>query len=370
MTEAFCRAQGPLAQIDAGVPGFLYIFVFWNQSRSALTFEQILQELKQGTYRPVYFFLVKEPYFIDAISDFIEDKVLSEVERAFNQTVVYGKEVDHLAMLDAARRYPMGAAHQVLILKEAQEMRSLKELQSYIEQPLDTTILVIAYKHKRFNFNSKFGKALKKHALVFESKGLYDNQVPDWITGYLKSKKLGIRPAAAALVAEYLGADLSKVANELDKLAINLPAGTEVDEQLIEEHIGISKDYNVFELQRAIAERDLLKANRIVRYFSANPKKHPMVMIVGALYNYFSKVYMLHFLKNTPEKELLSTLKLRSSFFLREYRLAARNFSRPKAERVIGLLKEYDLKSKGVGYNSTGKPEGELLVEMVWRILH
>ncbi len=335
-----------------------------------MTFEQILQELKQQKYRPVYFLHGTEPYFIDVISDYIEEQVLSEAERAFNQTVLYGKEVDHLAVIDTARRYPMGAARQVLILKEAQEMRNLKDLQGYIEKPLETTILVIAHKHKRFNFNSGFGKALKKHALVFESKPLYDNQVPDWIAGYLKGKQLHISPAAAALIAEYLGADLSKVANELDKLAINLPAGTGINEQHIEEHVGISKDYNVFELQRALAERDLLKANRIVQYFSANPKKHSIVMVIGALYNYFSKVYMLHFLKNTPEKELLDALKLRSAFFLREYRLAARNFPRSKTEQVIGLLKEYDLKSKGVGYNSTGKPDGELLKEMVWRILH
>lgn len=335
-----------------------------------MTFDQILQELKQQTYRSVYFLHGAESYFIDAISDYIEGKVLTEAERAFNQTVFYGKEIDHLAVIDTARRYPMGAARQVLIIKEAQEMRTLKELKGYIEKPLETTMLVIAHKHKRFNFNSALGKALKKHALVFESRSLYDNQVPGWISSYLKGRRLRISPAAAALVAEYLGTDLSKVANELDKLAINLPAGTEVDEQHVEQHIGISKDYNVFELQRALGERDLLKANRIVRYFSANPKKHPTVMVIGTLYNYFSKVYMLHFLKNTPEKELLSALKLRSSFFLREYRLAARNFPRTKAEQVIGLLKEYDLKSKGVGYNSTNKPEGQLLAELVWRILH
>ncbi len=335
-----------------------------------MTYAKIIQELKQKKYRPVYFLHGRESFFIDSITEHIEKKVLTEAERAFNQTVVYGKEVDHMALVDIARRYPMGAERQVLILKEAQEMHTLKELQRYVEKPLHTTLFVIAYKHKRFNFNSKFGKALKKHALVFESKPLYDNQVPDWIQAYLKSKKLSILPGASALIAEYLGTDLSKVANELDKLAINLEAGTQVNEQHIEENIGISKDYNVFELQRALAARDTLKANRIVNYFIANPKKNPIPMLIGALYNYFSKVYMLHFLQKTPEQELLSALGLRSGFFLREYRLAARHFPRHKTEQVIGLLKEYDLKSKGVGFNSSGKPEGELLKEMVYRILH
>lgn len=335
-----------------------------------LTFNQILQDLRKKQFRPVYFFHGKETYFTDTLTETIEHGALTEGERAFNQSVFYGKDVDHLAVIDTARRYPMGAAHQVVIVKEAQEMRSLKELQRYVEKPLDTTILVIAYKHKRFNFNSKFGKALKKNALVFESKPLYDNQVPDWIQSYLKGKKLKISPGAGALLAEYLGTDLSKVANELDKLAINLESGTEVNEQHIEQNIGISKEYNVFELQRALAGRDVLKANRIVNYFIANPKKNPMVLLVGSLYNYFSKVYMLHFLKKTPEKELLSALGLRSAFFLREYRLAARNFPRRQTEKVLSLLKEYDLKSKGVGFNSTGKPEGELLKELIFRILH
>lgn len=335
-----------------------------------MNFEQILQELKQKKYRPVYFLYGKEPYFIDTVTEYIEKNALTEPERAFNQSVFYGKEVDHLAVVDAARRYPMGADHQVVIIKEAQEMRSLKELQSYIEKPLVSTILVIAHKHKKINLNTKFGKALKKHALVFEAKPLYDNQVPDWIQAYLKRKKLKIAPGGGALIAEYLGTDLSKVANELNKLAINLEPGTEVNEKHIEEHIGISKDYNIFELQRALAGRDILKANRIVNYFAANPKNNPMPVVLGSLYNYFSKVYMLHFLKNTPERELLSKLGLRSGYFLREYRQAARTFSRPKTEQVIALLKEYDLKSKGVGYNSTGKEEGGLLKEMVYRILH
>lgn len=335
-----------------------------------MEFDHILKELKSKQYRPVYFLHGLESYFIDELSGYIEKNVLTEAERAFNQTVFYGKDVDHMAILDTARRYPMMSSHQVVLLKEAQDMKTLDKLQGYIENPMKTTLLVICYKHKRFSFNSKFGKALKEHALAFESKPLYDNQAPAWISAYLKGKKLKITPKASELIAEYLGAELSKVANELDKLAINLPPGTEVNDSHIEAHIGISKDYNIFELQRALGERDVLRANRIVNYFAANPKKNPMPVIISALYSYFSKVYLYHAAKHLPEKELLNTLQLRSSWFLKEYLAAARSFPPGHTENAISLLREYDLKSKGVGYNNTGKPEGELLREMVWRILH
>ena len=267
-----------------------------------MEYDQILKELKSKQYRPIYFLHGEESYFIDEISHYIEKNVLSESEQAFNQTILYGKDVDHLAILDTARRYPMMSPYQVVLLKEAQDMRTLPELLSYIEKPMESTLFVICYKHKRYNFNSKFGKALKKHAVVFESKPLYDNQVPGWISIYLKSRKLRITPKAAELIAEYLGADLSKVANELDKLAINLPPGTEVNDQHIEANIGISKDYNIFELQRALGQRDVLKANRIINYFAANPRKNPMPVLIGALYSYFSKVYQYHAAKNSPEK--------------------------------------------------------------------
>jgi DNA polymerase-3 subunit delta len=241
---------------------------------------------------------------------------------------------------------------------------------TYIERPAETTIFCIAYKHKRFNFNSKFGKALKKHAVVMESKRLYDNQVPDWIQSYLRQKKLKIQALAANLLAEYLGTDLSKIANELDKLAINLPVGTEIDSEIIETNIGISKEYNVFEFQRALGQRDPVKANRIVQYFIANPKKSPLPMIMGTLYNFFSKAYMLYFLRHSSDKDLTKALNLRSSFFLKEYKSTVRNYSRRQMEDIFQVLKEYDLKSKGVDYVSTGKKDGELLREMVWKILH
>lgn len=336
----------------------------------ALTAEQLLSDLRKKNFQPVYFLYGMESYFIDEISQYFEQKVMSESERAFNQMVLYGKDADFQVVVDNARRYPMMAQHQLVILKEAQEMRSLGNLISYVENPTPTTILVICHKHKRFNINTKFGKMLKAKAVVFHSKPLYDNQVPDWIAKYLKKRKLQVQPEAAELLAEYLGTSLSKVVNELDKLRLNLSEGTLVTSKHIEDNIGISKDYNVFELQKALSQRDVLKSNRIVNYFAANPKKNALPAVISSLYNYFSKVYMLHFLKQLPEGELLSALQLRSAFFLREYRAAARAFPPRKTEHVLSLLKDFDLKSKGVDYVSTGKPDGQLLKELIWKILH
>ena len=335
-----------------------------------MTFPEILKSLKQKQYKPLYFLHGDEAYFIDVISDYIENEVLNEGERAFNQTIVYGKDVDHLAIVDTARRYPMMAQHQVLVLKEAQDMKTLKDLQTYVEKPLNSTILVICHKNGKYNLNSKFGKAIQANGVVFESKRLYENQIPNWIQDYLRDKKLSIRPEASALVAEYLGTDLSRVANELDKMAINLAPGTEITSKHIEEQIGISKDYNVFELQKALGQRDVLKANRIANYFAANPKRNPITVIISSLYGFFSKVYLLNFFLQASEKEQLEALELRSAFFLKDYREATRYFNRSRAERAIALLREYDLKSKGVNYNSTGKPEVDLLREMIYLLLH
>lgn len=335
-----------------------------------MTFQQILTDLKKKQYQPVYFLHGNESYFIDAISDFIEKNVLSDGEKSFNQTILYGKEIEFKQVVDTARRYPMMAPYQVVIVKEAQEMRTLKQLDKYIENPAQTTILVLCHKHKRFDSRTKFGKLLKKNTVVFESKKLYDNQLPDWIHNYLKTKGFTIKSGAAALIAEYLGTDLSKVVNELDKLAINLPKGTDITQQHIQSNIGISKDYNVFELQKALGQKQVTKVNRIIQYFGANPRKNPMVMLVASLYNYFSKIYMLHFLSRAGDQEMLKALKLGSSFFLREYKASARNYSKSKTEKILSILKEYDLKSKGVDNNTMHNPDSELMKEMVYRILH
>ena len=335
-----------------------------------MTYDSILKSLKKKEFRPVYFLHGPESYFIDGIADYIEQNALPESARAFNLMVLYGKDTDAQTVIDNARRFPVMAERQLIILKEAQEMRTLKNLKVYLQHLVPTTVLVLCHKHKKFNMNNAFGKLLKEKAVVFEAKGLYDNQVPDWIVSYLKKHKLSITDSGAELIAEYVGTDLAKIANELDKLSLNIAAGSTIDARQIEQNIGISKDYNIFELQRALGERNIGRANRIVHYFAANPRKNPMPMVVGALYNYFSKVYMLHFLKKSPEKELLRSLKLRSSFFLKEYRLATRNYRLAKTEQILSLLREYDLKSKGVDFNNVGKPDGALLKELVWKILH
>jgi DNA polymerase-3 subunit delta len=334
------------------------------------TFPQLLQQLKKKDYQSVYLLHGDESYFIDQIADYIEENVLAESEKAFNQSILYGKETEAKSLIDTCFRYPMMSPYQVVILKEAQEMRSLKDLQAYIDKAVPTTILVICHKHKKLNLNSKFGKALKAKATILEAKKLYDNQVGDWIRTELKNRKRNIQPEAAELMAEYLGTNLSKVTNALDKLELNIEAQKTITTDDIEQHVGISKDYNVFELQKALGQGDVLKANRIINYFAADPRKHSIIMLIGTLYNYFSKILMLHQLRQAPENEVLQALGLRSTFFLREYNQAARRFSFGKSAQVIRVLREYDLKAKGVDFNKTNTEDGALMKELVWKILH
>lgn len=336
----------------------------------ALTFSEILSDLKKKQFKPLYFLHGTEPFFIDAISDYIEKNALSEAEKAFNQVVLYGGEVDHIAVIDYARRYPMMAPFLVVILKEAQEMKDLKELAKYAQQPLQSTILVISHKHKSFNINTKFGKLLQEKGLVFESKRLYDNQLVSWITEHVKTLHLKISPSAAELLAEYLGTDLSVVARELGKLSLHLQAETEITPRHVETYVGISREYNVFELQKALSLRDRSKASRIMQNFIANPKSNPFIMTVASLAGFFTKVYMLHFIKNESDQVVQKKLGLRSTYALRDYRAALRNYPLAKTEQIIGELKKYDLMAKGVDFNTVGKGDGELLKELIWKILN
>ncbi len=335
-----------------------------------MNFKDILAAFKKKEFAPIYFLHGDEPYYIDIISNFIEHEVLTEDQKSFNLTVLYGKEGNHLQVLDAARRYPIMAEKQVIVIKEAQEMKDLMNLENYLKQPMISTILVIAFKYKKFDSRTKFAKTLKasKNAVVFESKKLYENQVADWVIDFMKGKGYEIAPNAAELVVEFLGTDLSKIANELEKLMINLQKGAKVTIQQIEENIGISKDYNVFELQKAVGYKKIETSNRILNYFKANPKSGPMVMVVSSLYNFFSKVYIYHALKNASENEIATALGMRSSYFLKDYRAAVQNYNKSKTEAIISLLREYDLKSKGVNRDST--TESELLRELIYRILH
>ncbi len=333
-----------------------------------MNYKEIIKQIKKKDYRPIYFLHGEEAFFLDKISDCIEDTVLTEAQRSFDQTIFYGKDSDYKAVVDTARRYPMLSTHQVVIVKEAQDMKSLTELLAYVEKPTKTTILVLVHKHKKLDMRSKFAKAISQHAFVFEGAKIYDNQAADWVSGYLTEHGLNIRPEGASLIAEYLGTDLSKISNELDKLALNVPKGATVTTELIEKNIGISKDYNVFELQKALGARDVLKANRIVQNFASNPRKNPFVVVVSSLFSYFSKIYMLHFVAQGNEAAQMKALNLRNEYALRDYKVALKNYSYPQSERIIGYLKDYDLRSKGV--NNVNVEEGELLKELVFKILH
>ncbi|MCC6727338.1 MAG: DNA polymerase III subunit delta [Saprospiraceae bacterium] len=335
-----------------------------------MTYQQILGDLKKKKFHPIYFLHGSEPYFIDTIADFIEKNALAEAERSFNQVVLYGRDVDHLAVIDNARRYPMMSQHSVVIVKEAQEMKDLKDLEKYVANPLDSTILVLCHKHKSFNTTTKFGKLLAEKGIVFDSKKLYDNQVPDWIHDYISHSGLKITPGAADLLAEYLGTDLSLITHELDKLALHLQKGTEITADHVETHVGISREYNIFELQKALSNKDLGKIARIISNFESNPKKNPLIMVISSLASFFTKVYMLHFLKNAPDADVQKKLGLRSPYALKEYRAALRHYSQAKTEQIIHVLKTYDLMAKGVDDNSTGNEDGELLKEMMWRVVN
>jgi DNA polymerase-3 subunit delta len=333
-----------------------------------MTYDDILSSLKKGEFQPVYFFHGDEPYFIDTLSRYIEEHALEEDQRSFNQTVLYGKDTDARTVIDVASRYPMMAPRQVVIVKEAQELRDLQDLKTYVEKPVASTVLVFCHKHKKFDKRKALAKSLKgSGAIVFESKRVYDNQVGGWIRQFLKARGVSIDDQASELMGEYLGTDLSKVANELEKLLLNVGKGECVTIDLVHEHIGISKDYNVFELQRALAGRDIPAVNRIVTYLSANTKTNPMVYLVGSLYTYFSKVALMQELRTLSERELLSAMKLSSAFFLREYRQAAANYPPLKLRHIFHLLKEYDMRSKGL--NNDRFEEGELLRELVFRIV-
>jgi len=332
-----------------------------------MNFEQILGDLKNKIYYPVYFLAGEEAYYIDEISDYIEDNVLTDTEKEFNQTVIYGRETDVLSIISFAKRYPMMANYQVVIVKEAQDVQKIEELISYLENPLDSTLLVINYKYKRADKRKSFFKQIDKKGVLFESKKLYDNQIAGWINNYVREKGYDITPKASIMLTEFLGTDLSKVVNEISKLILNVPEKATINDELVERNIGISKDFNIFELQNAIGTRNVLKTNQIANYFAANPKENPIVKTVTILFGYFSKLLIYHQLKDKSRNSVASALSI-NPFFVKDYQTASRSYSYQKLTRIISYLREYDLKSKGVENIST--TDGELLKELLFKILH
>jgi len=329
---------------------------------------RIVNDIKQGNIKPLYFLMGEEPYYIDKLTEYIENNILNEEEKGFNQMVLYGKDVSMEDVIGNAKRYPMMADRQVVIVKEAQELsRTIEKLESYAENPQPTTVLAIAYKYKTLDKRKKVTKLIDKVGVVFESKKLYENQVGDWIKRILHGKGYGIEPKAAAMLVEFLGNDLGKINNELDKLAIILPQGSTITPKLIEDNIGISKDYNVFELRKAIGEKDQLKAYKIAEYFSQNPKDNPLVMTVGLVFGFFSQLLQYHGLKDKTPSNAAKLLRV-NHYFVKDYDIALRNYPMKKVSQVVATLRDIDVKSKGVGSNSV--PQGDLLKEMLVKIFN
>lgn len=332
------------------------------------SYDEIMSDLRKRIFRPVYFLAGDEPYYIDLITDFIAEKVLTEEEKAFNQVVLYGEDTTISAIIDTAKRFPMMASHQVVIVREAQSLRKTEDLALYLEKPLLSTILVINYKYKVIDKRTKLYKTLEAQGVYFESMRLRDYQVAPWAERYLMTKGVKIDPGASALLSEYLGTDLHKIANELDKLLITLPAGKPViTGQLIEKNIGISKDFNNFELQKAVGERNVLKANRIVNYFGENQKDNPITLTIASLFSLFTKLLAYHYLTEKSKNNVAAALKI-NPFFVKDYEVWATRYNASRTINIISLLRTYDLKSKGFG--DAGTEPGDLLKEMIYKILH
>ncbi len=331
-----------------------------------VTYEQLINDLKQKKYEPIYFLCGEESYYIDRVTDYIENHVLEESEKGFNQTILYGLDTDPITIINEAKRFPMMAERQVVIVKEAQDIKKIDELNSYFENPTPTTLLLICYKNKGIDKRTSFGKNVSKKCVYFESAKVKDHEIPKWIDAYVKTKKYKIDPRGSLILSEFLGNDLSKISNEIDKLMLNIPAGGEITPALIEKFIGVSKDYNVFELTKALGLKDVLKANKIVNYYAENPRNFSIIPVIANLYAYFSKLIITLALKNQTDKAIASEIGT-MEFFVKEYRAAINNYNFKKLVEIISLLHEYDLKSKGVNSN---QDHGELLKELVFKILH
>ena len=335
--------------------------------------EAVLKDLKNNKYAPVYFLQGEEPYYIEKISNYIEHHALQEHEKGFNQIIMYGQDVTIAAILGNARRYPMMAERQVLIVKEAQNISDLgkesgeKMLTAYISNPLPSTILVFNYKLKKLDARKTFTKSIDKFTVFVESKKFYDNQLPDWITSYFTEKGFKVSPRTSVLIGDYIGNNLERIANEIDKLLINLKPGEEVTPDHVQRYIGISKEFNVFELQKALTVRDVLKSNQIVNYFAANPKNNPIIPIISSLFSFFSKLLIAHHTKDKSERSLASAIGV-NPYFVKDYIGALKNYPTAKVIAVVHDLKIADLQSKGV--ESPNISDGEILKELVFKILH
>ncbi len=335
--------------------------------------KKILADLKARKFNPVYFLQGEESYFIDVISDYIEAHALTEAEKGFNQVIVYGKDVTMATLLTHARRFPMMSEFQVVIVKEAQEIQDLnkemgaKLLLDYLKQPVPSTVLVFCHKHKTLDKHRELGKNIEKLTTSVTSKKLYDNQLPDFVSEYVRDRKIMIEGQAVQALCEFVGNDLSRLTNEVDKLMISLQAGESITTERVMSQVGVSKEYNIFELQKAILQRNSFTVAKIVNYFESNTKKNPMIPIVAFLYSFFSKALMASQSVDKSEKGLVSTLKV-SPYAIRDYSLALQQYPAEKILNNISLLKEADLRLKGV--NTGSASEGQIFRELVYRLMN
>jgi len=337
-------------------------------AKQEFTYEQILTDLRKKNYSPVYFLMGEESYYIDYISDFIQRNVLAETEKEFDQTILYGKDVDIVTVINAAKRYPMMASHQVLIIKEAQLIKEWDNLIHYLSNPLKSTILVFCYKYGTPDKRKKWVQEISKVGVVYESVKLRDYEIGAWITKYCKSKNVNIDDKAVAMLSEFLGTDLSKLVNELEKLVLTKTVDIQrITPELVEKNIGISKDFNVFELQAALINKDILKANRIIRYFSENKKSNPLVLVLAQLFKFFSDLMLYHYLPDKNQSAVASELKI-NPYFVKDYQKAAQSFGAWKTMNIISFIRETDARYKGIDNPSTD--EADLMKELIFKILH
>lgn len=333
-----------------------------------VTDKQLTDSLKEGKYMPVYLLTGEENYYIDTISDFFENNIVDESLRDFDQTVLYGRDTDMRTVISYAKQFPMMSPVKLVLVKEAQDI-NIKEwdlLADYLEHPLGQTLLVFCYRHKKMDKRTHAYKAINSKGCIFESARLYDNQLPNWIGTFVNQHGHTITQKGSVLIAESIGNDLGRIANELSKVLISLNPGDVINEDIIERNIGISKDYNVFELQNAIGRRDVLQCNRIVNHFAANPKDNPIQMVLPSLYNYFIKIMIYHQL--TDKGQAASALKV-NPYFVRDYATAANNYPLGKLASCIGYLNDADLRSKGIR-NAGTVSDGELLKELIFKVIH
>ena len=332
-----------------------------------MNYKQIQTAIIDKDLAPVYFLMGEEPYYIDKLIKLFSENILNNEEKELNQIIVYGKETTTEQIISQAKQFPFGSERRVIIIKEAQDLKNIESLDSYIEKPQPNTILIIAYKGKSIDKRKKFGKTLAKKCIVFESKKLYENKVPVWISEYVNKRGYKISNEATLVLAEHLGSNLTKIENELEKLTLVIEKNQEITTELIERHIGISKEYNIFELQNALGKKDILQANKIINHFSANSKTYNIIVIINSLFSFFQKVMLYHFAKNKDRQSLSNLLKI-NPFFITQYQIAAQHYSKKQLFYIFTYLKEYDLRSKGLNNKSTSTQE--LLKELMFRITH